>query len=226
MKSAGKIKVGISIGDLNGIGSEIVLKTFEDVRMLELCTPVIFASAKLITFFKKRYNSEINFQGVEDASQAIDGKVNVVNVWKENVNVNFGTEDKDAGAYAFKSLEAATAALKKGDVDVLVTAPINKHTIQSENFKFPGHTDYLAKELEGESLMFMTGEEHLREALPNWKRTNLIDYTSPLFSSCFSSISCFFQNRVSIFWMTPSNSGWFFSGFSSGSFFRNSKTQY
>ena len=155
MKSAGNIKVGISIGDLNGIGSEIVLKTFEDTRMLELCTPVIFASAKLITFFKKRYNSEINFQGVEDASQAIDGKVNVVNVWKENVNVNFGTEDPEAGAYAFKSLEAATAALKKGDIDVLVTAPINKHTIQSENFQFPGHTDYLAKELEGESLMFM-----------------------------------------------------------------------
>lgn len=155
MKSAENIKVGISIGDLNGIGSEIVLKTFEDARMLELCTPVIFASAKLITFVKKRFNSDINFQGIDDASQAIDGKVNVVNVWKENSIVNFGVEDKEAGAYAFKSLEAATAALKKGDIDVLVTAPINKHTIQSENFKFPGHTDYLAKELEGESLMFM-----------------------------------------------------------------------
>ncbi|MGB7842790.1 MAG: 4-hydroxythreonine-4-phosphate dehydrogenase PdxA [Salinimicrobium sp.] len=158
MKPAENIKVGISIGDLNGIGSEIVLKTFEDARMLELCTPVIFASAKLITFFKKNYKSDINFQGVEEASQAIDGKVNVVNVWKENVNVNFGEEDKEAGAYAFKSLEAATAALKKGDVDVLVTAPINKHTIQSENFNFPGHTDYLAKELEGDSLMFMISD--------------------------------------------------------------------
>ena len=70
-------------------------------------------------------------------------------------SLTLGNEDPEAGAYAFKSLEAATAALKKGDVDVLVTAPINKHNIQSENFKFPGHTDYLAKELEGESLMFM-----------------------------------------------------------------------
>lgn len=158
MKSAEKIKVGISIGDLNGIGSEIVLKTFEDPRMLELCTPVIFASAKTISFFKKKFNSEITFQGVEEASQAIDGKINVVNVWKENVSVKFGEEDKEGGRYAFKSLEAATAALKSDEIDILVTAPINKHTIQSEEFKFPGHTDYLAKELEGESLMFMISD--------------------------------------------------------------------
>ncbi|UZH53907.1 4-hydroxythreonine-4-phosphate dehydrogenase PdxA [Salinimicrobium tongyeongense] len=155
MKSSDKIKVGISIGDLNGIGSEIVLKTFEDVRMMELCTPVVFASAKTITFIKKKLNIDIAFQGVDDAAQAIDNKFNVVNVWKENVTVNFGEETEEAGKYAFLSLQAATNALKKGDIDILVTAPINKHNIQSEEFKFPGHTDYLAKELEGESLMFM-----------------------------------------------------------------------
>lgn len=159
MKSAENIKVGISIGDLNGIGSEIVLKTFEDVRMLDFCTPVIFASAKTISFLKKKYKSEITFQGVEDPAQIIDGKINVVNVWKENVSINFGEEDKKVGEYAFKSLEAATAALKEGHVDVLVTAPINKHTIQSEDFKFPGHTDYLAREFNGESLMFMITDE-------------------------------------------------------------------
>lgn len=155
MKSAEKIKVGISIGDLNGIGSEIVLKTFEDSRMLDFCTPVIFASAKTISFLKKKYEIDIFIQGVDDASQVIDGKVNVVNIWKENVSINFGEEDKKVGEYAFKSLQAATQALKKGEVDVLVTAPINKHTIQSEDFKFPGHTDYLAQELNGDSLMFM-----------------------------------------------------------------------
>lgn len=159
MKSAENIKVGISIGDLNGIGSEIVLKTFEDPRMLDFCTPVIFASAKTISFLKKKYKSDISFQGVEDASQAIDGKINVVNVWKDNVSINFGEEDKKIGEFAFKSLEAATTALKKDDIDVLVTAPINKHTIQNEDFKFPGHTDYLAKELNGESLMFMITNE-------------------------------------------------------------------
>ena len=155
MKSGDKIKVGISIGDLNGIGSEIVLKTFEDIRMMELCTPVVFASAKTITFIKKKLKIEIAFQGIDEASQAIDNKFNVVNVWKENVNINFGEETPEAGKYAFLSLQAATSALKEGDIDVLVTAPINKHNIQSEEFKFPGHTDYLAKELGGDSLMFM-----------------------------------------------------------------------
>lgn len=155
MKHAEKVKLGISIGDLNGIGSEIVLKTFDDSRMLDFCTPVIFASTKVLTFLKKQFNLSLNYQGIDDASKAIDGKINVVNVWKEGVNINFGEEDPKIGEYAFKSLQAATNALKADEIDVLVTAPINKHSIQSADFNFPGHTDYLAKELEGESLMFM-----------------------------------------------------------------------
>ncbi|OEY71333.1 4-hydroxythreonine-4-phosphate dehydrogenase PdxA [Salegentibacter salarius] len=155
MKHAEKVKLGISIGDLNGIGSEIVLKTFDDSRMLDFCTPVIFASTKVLTFLKKQFNLSLNYQGIDDASKAIDGKINVVNVWKEGVNINFGEEDPKIGEYAFKSLQAATTALKANEIDVLVTAPINKHSIQSADFNFPGHTDYLAKELEGESLMFM-----------------------------------------------------------------------
>lgn len=155
MKHAEMIKLGISIGDLNGIGSEIVLKTFDDSRMLDFCTPIIFASSKIINFLKKHYNLSLNFQGIDDPSKAVDGKINVMNVWKENVNINFGEEDPKIGEYAFKSLEAATDALKNDQIDVLVTAPINKATIQSEKFNFPGHTDYLARELKGESLMFM-----------------------------------------------------------------------
>ena len=155
MKQAEKVKLGISIGDLNGIGSEIVLKTFDDSRMLDFCTPVIFASTKVLTFLKKRFKLSLHYQGIDDASKAIDGKINVVNVWKESVNINFGEEDPKVGGYAFKSLQAATSALKEDQIDVLVTAPINKHSIQSAEFNFPGHTDYLAKELEGESLMFM-----------------------------------------------------------------------
>lgn len=155
MKSAQKIKLGISIGDLNGIGGEIILKTFDDSRMLDFCTPVIFASVKTLSFLKKHFNLELNIHGVENSSQVIEGKVNVVNVWKENVAINFGVEDFESGKYAFKSLEAATRALKNNEIDVLVTAPINKNTIQSEDFNFPGHTNYLAKELEGDSLMFM-----------------------------------------------------------------------
>jgi len=159
MKSAEKLKLGISIGDLNGIGGEIVLKTFDDSRMLDFCTPVIFASMKTLSFLKKHFNLSLNFQGIEKASEALEGKINVVNVWKENVPISFGAEDPEIGNYAFKSLEAATAALKNDEIDVLVTAPINKNTIQSEAFQFPGHTDYLAKELGGDSLMFMITDD-------------------------------------------------------------------
>jgi len=155
MKQSEMIKLGISIGDLNGIGSEIVLKTFDDSRMLDFCTPIIFASSKILNFLKKHYHLSLHFQGIDHPSNAVEGKVNVVNVWKENVNINFGEENTKIGDYAFRSLEAATNALKKDEIDVLVTAPINKATIQSEKFKFPGHTDYLAQELGGESLMFM-----------------------------------------------------------------------
>lgn len=159
MKKAELMKVGISVGDLNGIGAEIILKTFEDSRMLEFCTPVIFASIKTMSFFKKHFDSAINFHGINELTQIVEGKVNVLNVWKENPNIEFGKEDNEIGLFAVKSLEAATKALKNDEIDVLVTAPINKLTVQSDNFKFPGHTNYLAKELGGTSLMFMVTEE-------------------------------------------------------------------
>ncbi|WP_027138011.1 4-hydroxythreonine-4-phosphate dehydrogenase PdxA [Gaetbulibacter saemankumensis] len=155
MKKVENIVVGISIGDLNGIGGEIILKTFEDSRVLDFCTPVVFASAKTMNFFKKHFKSEIVFNITNNVKQLVSGKVNVFNSWNEPVSIEFGKEDTKIGEYAIKSLHSATKALKEGDVDVLVTAPINKHNIQSEAFKFPGHTDYLAQELEGESLMFM-----------------------------------------------------------------------
>ncbi|RFN59219.1 4-hydroxythreonine-4-phosphate dehydrogenase PdxA [Marixanthomonas ophiurae] len=150
-----KTIVGISIGDLNGIGSEIVLKTFEDSRMLEFCTPVIFASTKLLSFFKKQYNLDLNFHGIDSLDKIAHKKINVLNVWEEHVDINFGSEDKKIGEYAIKSLKSAVSALKDKKIDVLVTAPINKSNIQSETFTFPGHTDYLAQELKGDSLMLL-----------------------------------------------------------------------
>jgi len=152
------IIVGISVGDLNGIGGEIIIKTFEDSRILELCTPVIFASIKVMTFLKKHFNSSIDFNSIKHVNQIKPSKVNVINCWKDNATINFGKEDPKMGKLAIKSLQIATKALKEKALDVLVTAPINKHTVQSENFKFPGHTDYLAKELGGESLMLMVTE--------------------------------------------------------------------
>ncbi|TYB78684.1 4-hydroxythreonine-4-phosphate dehydrogenase PdxA [Bizionia myxarmorum] len=159
MRKAENVIVGISIGDLNGIGGEIVLKTLEDVRILEFFTPVIFASVKTITFLKTHFELDINFNGINSLDQIITGKINVFNVWNDRVNINFGQEDPVIGEFAIKSLFAATKALKEDAIDVLVTAPINKHTIQSEDFKFPGHTDYLAQELGGDSLMFMICNE-------------------------------------------------------------------
>jgi 4-phospho-D-threonate 3-dehydrogenase / 4-phospho-D-erythronate 3-dehydrogenase len=164
MKKAENIIVGISIGDLNGIGSEVILKTFEDSRMLEMCTPVIFANVKVLSFIKKNLNSEAALHGIDRLDQLIKGKINVLNLWKEGVDVNYGQTDENIGQYAIKSFMAATKALKDELIDVLVTAPINKYNIQSENFKFPGHTDYLDKELEGNALMLMV-QDNLRVGL-------------------------------------------------------------
>ncbi|NER10073.1 4-hydroxythreonine-4-phosphate dehydrogenase [Muriicola jejuensis] len=154
-KESANIRVGISVGDLNGIGCEVILKTFEDSRMLELCTPIIFASNKTITQQKNDLGMDITFNGVDQAAHAIDGKINVVNVWKETPNIQYGVSTPEAGKYAIRSLKAAVKALKDEEIDLLVTAPINKKNIQSDEFNFPGHTDYLARELGGESLMFM-----------------------------------------------------------------------
>lgn len=159
VKKAENIIVGISIGDLNGIGSEVILKTFEDTRMLELCTPVIFANAKIVSFLRKELNIDIAIHGIDKIEQLVVGKINVLNVWREGVNLELGKNDDVVGSYAIKSFVAATKALKEGLVDVLVTAPINKYNIQSEDFKFPGHTDYLDKELEGDSLMLMVHDD-------------------------------------------------------------------
>lgn len=163
-RKAENVIVGISIGDLNGIGSEVVLKTFEDSRMLEFCTPVIFANVKVLSFVKKTFESASMLHGIDHLSQIVTGKINVLNVWKENVELKLGTSDDKIGKYAIQSFTTAVQALKENAIDVLVTAPINKMNVQSDDFKFPGHTDYLNSELEGNALMFMV-QDNLRVGL-------------------------------------------------------------
>lgn len=158
VKKIENIVVGISVGDLNGIGSEVILKSFEDSRMFEFCTPVIFANAKLLSYLKKILDLNVNIHGIDKLDQIVPNKLNVLNVWKEGVNIEFGTLNDVVGKYAVKSFKAATDALKEGLVDTLVTAPINKYNIQTEDFNFPGHTDFLNQELEGNALMFMVHE--------------------------------------------------------------------
>jgi 4-hydroxythreonine-4-phosphate dehydrogenase len=163
-KKAENVIVGISIGDLNGIGSEVILKTFEDTRMLEFCTPVIFANVKVLSFIKKTLDLGCNLHGIDHLDQLVIGKINVLNVWREPVNIEYGKTDETMGKYAIQSFTEAVAALKEKHIDVLVTAPINKYNIQSEDFKFPGHTDYLDQELEGDALMLMV-QDNLRIGL-------------------------------------------------------------
>lgn len=158
-KKGENIILGISIGDMNGVGPEVILKTFEDQRMMELCTPVVFGNAKLLSFVKKIINSTTNIHGIDSLDQIQKGKFNVLNLWKEGVNLDFGTLNDAVGQYAIKSFTAATQALKNNEIDALVTAPINKYNIQSDEFQFPGHTDYLDKELNGNALMFMISED-------------------------------------------------------------------
>jgi 4-hydroxythreonine-4-phosphate dehydrogenase len=140
---------------LNGIGLEVIIKTFSDKRIFEFCTPVLFASSKVFSEHKKALNSEIQVQGITSMDAVIHGKLNVMNIWKEEVAIDFGSPSPASGAFALQSLEAATTALKNNEVDVLVTAPISKDNIQSEAFAFPGHTEYLESQLDGESLMIL-----------------------------------------------------------------------
>ena len=159
MCTESKIKIGISVGDLNGIGCEVIFKTFEDPRMLEFCTPIIFASNKTILFQKKQLKSSIRFNGIRSIDKLSKGSVNVLNIWGDTPKITIGQETKEAGVYAVKSLKAAAEALKMEQIDALVTAPINKNNIKVEDFNFSGHTNFLAKKLEGKSLMFMIAED-------------------------------------------------------------------
>lgn len=164
MSENNNIIVGISVGDINGVGIEIILKTFDDKRMLEFCTPVIYASSKLVTLHKNKLNFSTPIQRIHSIDAVIRNKLNLINVWDEEIPISFGEATKLGGAYALKSLDAVVQDLNKGKVDVLVTAPINKNTIQSENFSFPGHTEYLESNLKGKALMILMNDT-LRVAL-------------------------------------------------------------
>lgn len=163
-----KIKVGITHGDINGVGYEIILKVLEDNRILELCTPILYGSAKLAANYRKALDMpNIPFNQIEKASDAKDDANNIINVVPEELRAEPGISSADAGKAAFESLERAVADLKNGDIDVLVTAPINKANIQSESFTFPGHTEYLeaaAGENGGRALMILCNDT-LRVAL-------------------------------------------------------------
>ncbi len=161
------IKIGITHGDINGIGYEVILKTLSDPRIVELCTPIVYGSAKVAAYHRKALDMEpVNFNIVTQAELAVDGQNNLVNCIDEEMKVEIGFPSEQAGLAAYMALERATADLRAGLIDVLVTAPINKNTIHSDDFAFAGHTEYLDDRLGGggKSLMILL-TDNLRVAL-------------------------------------------------------------
>jgi 4-hydroxythreonine-4-phosphate dehydrogenase len=160
MQNENKPVIGLSCGDVNGIGLEIIIKTVADSRLLEICTPVIFANNKVLNFYRKAIpDINFNFSSVKDLGRVNHRQVNMYNCWEEEVAITPGILNEIGGKYAVISLVTAAQALKDGKIDGLVTAPINKKNTQSEEFNFTGHTPYL-KNLFGAAdvLMFMVAE--------------------------------------------------------------------
>ncbi|MEN9917758.1 MAG: 4-hydroxythreonine-4-phosphate dehydrogenase PdxA [Bacteroidota bacterium] len=162
------IKVGITQGDINGISYELILKAFGDIRIAELCIPVIYGSTKVAAYHRKALDlPPVSFNLIQNAEDSELNKVNIINCISDDVKVELGKSTKAAGDASFQALERATADLQNGVIDVLVTAPINKNNIQQDNFSFPGHTEYLEERFgkgTSKSLMILA-KDNLRVAL-------------------------------------------------------------
>lgn len=162
-----KIKVGITHGDFNGIGYEVILKMLDDNRLFELCTPIVYGSAKIAANYRK----QMSLQGqapvqIKDAENAAEGQAYIINVIGEDAKVEPGHPSAEAGKGAFEALERAVADLRAGKIDVLLTAPVNKSTIHSELFTFPGHTEYLEASIgDGNKALMILFNDTVRVAL-------------------------------------------------------------
>lgn len=166
MEQEKKIRVAITQGDTNGVGCEVILKTFSDPAMFEICTPIVYGSPKVITYHKKALNIDTNYSIINRAEEARDGRLNVLTCFDEEVKIELGQPSEEAGRAAFKALDCAMADYRAGLYDVLVTAPINKATIQSEGFHFPGHTEYIETKVgDGNKALMILMNESLRVAL-------------------------------------------------------------
>lgn len=155
-----KIKIGISIGDINGIGIEVILKTFTDKRIFDLCTPVVYGSSKVMAYHKNITKLDFQYSSVKSVEHCSADRLNVINCWTENVNINLGQPTEQSGKHAAISLDKATDDLQNGLIDAIVTAPINKEAMKMAKFPFPGHTEYLANKFsKGKSLMLMVNDD-------------------------------------------------------------------
>lgn len=161
-----KIRVGITHGDINGVGYEVILKTFSDPTMLELCTPIIYGSPKVAAYHRKAMDIQTSFSIVNSKTDIQDGRVNILNCTEDELKVELTKPTAEAGKAALSALEKALQDYQEGVFDVLVTAPINKHTIQSDTFHFPGHTEYIEERAgNGEKALMILLKDDFRVAL-------------------------------------------------------------
>ena len=158
------IKVGFTTGDMNGVGPEILLRSLENNELLSLCTPVIYGSARSLSYTLNHLGFDISFNKISSADKSEEGKINVVDNFKNPPEISFGVLNKEVGHAAFESIKMGVKDLKEGKIDVLVTPPINKEAIHSDDFPFMGHTDYIDSEINGSSTMMMVSND-LRIAL-------------------------------------------------------------
>ena len=154
-----KLKLGISVGDINGIGLEVILKTLAHQKIMDYCTPIIYGSTKVVSYHKNIVGSNLQFQSTKTADRIAHGKVNILNCWSENINITLGKATEIGGKYAIQSLESASTDLQNNIIDALITAPICKHAMKMSGFAYPGHTEYLTEKLGGQdSLMLMVSD--------------------------------------------------------------------
>jgi 4-hydroxythreonine-4-phosphate dehydrogenase len=158
--------IGISVGDLNGIGIELIIKTFADSRITEFCTPIVFGSNKVINFYRKLMPElNINYNNIKEITKANPKQLNIFSAWEEDVEIQPGQAEATGGKYGVLSLQAAVRALQSNEIDALVTAPLNKHTMQSGDFNFTGHTPYLKEAFKADDVVMLMVAENMKVAL-------------------------------------------------------------
>lgn len=209
-----KIRVGITHGDINGVGYEVILKTFSDSEMFDLCTPVVYGSPKIAAYHRKTMDINTNFSIVNSSKEIQDGRLNIFNCVNEELKVELSKPTTDGGKAALEALEKALSDYRDGVIDVLVTAPINKHTIQSETFHFPGHTEYIEEKVGdgNKSLMILmkgdfrvalvTGHVAISE-IPSFLTKELIEEKMEIFHKSLKQdfgIGC---PRIAVFSLNP-----------------------
>lgn len=172
-KTTEKPRIGITLGDINGVGPEVTIKALGDNRLLNLITPVVYGSSKILSFYKKLLNiEEFNYSQVRNRGQFLQKSINVVTCWDENLEAHPGKASPETGRAALQALKQAATDLKEGMLDALVTAPIDKHTIHSTEFPFKGHTEFLAE--------FFGAKEHLMLLVNDTLRVGLVTGHVPI----------------------------------------------